>query len=113
MMRTVALNLVRETRDAFRGIAGTFDRTIAAVHRAHAADMSIQINTKLTRGNLHEYKDLKRLMYELKPAMCSTFILVPNGRTAAADLPSSRRMKSSACAFIISCQQDAAAVCKC
>ena len=77
----------RETHDAFRGIAGTFDRTIAAVHRAHAADLSIQINTTLTRGNLHEYEAFKRLMYELKPAMWSVFLLVPTGRAAAADLP--------------------------
>jgi len=73
LMRTDALDLVREataaglhvglsldgatraTHDAFRGVSGTFDRTIAAVHRAHAADLSVQINTTLTRGNLREW----------------------------------------------------------
>ena len=77
----------RETHDAFRGINGTFDRTIAAVHRAHAADLSIQINTTLTRGNLHEYEAFKKLMHELKPAMWSVFLLVPTGRAGIADLP--------------------------
>ena len=77
----------RATHDAFRGIPGTFDRTIAAVHRAHAADLSVQINTTLTRGNLREYEAFKRLMFELKPAMWSVFLLVPTGRADASDLP--------------------------
>ncbi|MDZ4402525.1 radical SAM protein [Prosthecobacter sp.] len=77
----------RETHDAFRGVAGTFDRTIAAVHRAHAADLSVQINTTLTRGNLREYEAFKQLMFELKPAMWSVFLLVPTGRAGIDDLP--------------------------
>lgn len=77
----------RATHDAFRGLPGTFDRTIAAVHLAHAADLSVQINTTLTRSNLREYEAFKRLMFELKPAMWSVFLLVPTGRAAAADLP--------------------------
>lgn len=77
----------RETHDAFRGVKGTFDRTIAAVHRAHAADLSVQINTTLTRGNLREYEAFKKLMFELKPAMWSVFLLVPTGRAGIADLP--------------------------
>jgi radical SAM protein with 4Fe4S-binding SPASM domain len=77
----------RQTHDAFRGIAGTFDRTIAAVHRAHAVDLSVQINTTLTRGNVREYETFKKLMFELKPAMWSVFLLVPTGRAGADDLP--------------------------
>lgn len=77
----------RETHDRFRGVEGTFVRTIAAVHRAHAADLSVQINTTLTRGNLREYEAFKRLMFELKPAMWSVFLLVPTGRAGAEDLP--------------------------
>lgn len=77
----------RTTHDRFRGIPGTFDRTIAAVHRAHAADLSIQINTTLTRGNLHEYEAFKKLMFELKPAMWSVFLLVPTGRAGNDDMP--------------------------
>ncbi len=77
----------RETHDAFRGVGGTFARTIRAVERAHKAGLSVQINTTLTRGNLHEYEAFKRLMFELKPAMWSVFLLVPTGRAGAADLP--------------------------
>ena len=42
----------RETHDSFRGVAGTYDRTIEAVRRAHAVGLSLQINTTLTRGNM-------------------------------------------------------------
>lgn len=77
----------KETHDAFRRVSGTFSSTIAAVHRAHAADLSVQINTTLTRGNLHEYEAFKQLMFELKPTMWSVFLLVPTGRAGAADLP--------------------------
>ena len=77
----------RETHDAFRGVAGTYDRTIEAVRRAHEVGLSLQINTTLTRGNLGEYDAFKRLMFELKPAMWSVFLLVPTGRAGLDDLP--------------------------
>jgi radical SAM protein with 4Fe4S-binding SPASM domain len=76
-----------ETHDAFRGLSGTYDRTIEAVHRAHEAGLSLQINTTLTRGNMGEYEAFKNLMFELKPAMWSVFLLVPTGRAGLDDLP--------------------------
>jgi radical SAM protein len=77
----------RRTHDSFRGVPGTYDRTIEAVRRAHDAGLSLQINTTLTRGNLHEYEEFKQLMFELKPAMWSVFLLVPTGRAGMNDLP--------------------------
>lgn len=77
----------RETHDSFRGVEGTYDRTIEAVRRAHAVGLSLQINTTLTRGNIHEYEAFKQLMFELKPAMWSVFLLVPTGRAGLDDLP--------------------------
>lgn len=77
----------RETHDAFRGVSGTFDRTIEAVRRAHEAGLSLQINTTLTRGNVAEYEAFKRLMFVLKPAMWSVFLLVPTGRAGLESLP--------------------------
>ena len=77
----------RETHDSFRGVAGTYDRTIEAVRRAHAVGLSLQINTTLTRGNVHEYETFKQLMFQLMPAMWSVFLLVPTGRAGVNDLP--------------------------
>lgn len=89
-VRRMSLSLdgaTRETHDAFRGVEGTFDRTLEAVRRAHDVGLSLQINTTLTRGNLGEYEAFKRLMFELKPAMWSVFLLVPTGRAGMEDLP--------------------------
>ena len=77
----------RETHDTFRGIGGTFDRTLEAVRRAHDAGLSLQINTTLTRGNIHEYPAFRDLMFELKPAMWSVFLIVPTGRAGVDDIP--------------------------
>ena len=77
----------REAHDSFRGVAGTYDRTIEAVRRAHAVGLSLQINTTLTRGNVHEYEAFKQLMFQLMPAMWSVFLLVPTGRAGVNDLP--------------------------
>ncbi|MEO7098187.1 MAG: radical SAM protein [Luteolibacter sp.] len=77
----------RETHDSFRGVPGTYDRTIEAVKRAHAVGLDLQINTTLTRGNMHEFEAFKNLMFELKPAMWSVFLLVPTGRAGLDDLP--------------------------
>lgn len=77
----------RETHDAFRSLSGTFDRTLAAVDLAHAAGLSVQINTTLTAANLHEFDAFRDLMFRLEPAMWSVFILVPTGRAQAAEVP--------------------------
>ncbi|MEP4076689.1 radical SAM protein [Haloferula sp.] len=84
----------KETHDAFRGVKGTFQRTIAAVEMAHAAGLSVQINTTLTRSNLHEFDAFRDLMFELKPAMWSVFVLVPTGRADADDVPEPEALES-------------------
>ena len=77
----------RETHDTFRGLTGTFERTLEAVQRAHDAGIPIQVNTTIHRGNLHEFGAFSDLMHELKPAMWSLFLLVPTGRATLDDLP--------------------------
>ncbi len=77
----------RETHDRFRGVTGTFDRTVKAIELARAAGITLQINTTLTRSNLHEFHAFRDLMFEWKPEMWSVFILVPTGRAGADDVP--------------------------
>ena len=76
-----------QSHDRFRGVKGTFARTLRAVEMAHDAGLSVQINTTLTRSNLHEFPDFKRLMFQLRPAMWSVFVLVPTGRAGAGEVP--------------------------
>ncbi len=77
------------THDAFRGLTGTFERTLEAVELAHAAGLSIQINTTLTRSNVAEFPAFRDLMFQLEPAMWSVFLLVPTGRAQADEVPDS------------------------
>ena len=84
----------RETHDNFRGVSGTFDRTVKAIELARAAGISLQINTTLTRSNLHEFHAFRDLMFEWKPEMWSVFILVPTGRAGADDVPDATELES-------------------
>lgn len=77
----------RETHDGFRGLTGTFDRTLRAVEMAHAAGLPLQINTTIHKRNLHEFEAFADLMHELRPAMWSVFLIVPTGRAGLDDLP--------------------------
>lgn len=76
-----------ESHDRFRGVKGTFARTLKAVEKAHDAGLSVQINTTLTRSNLPEFSAFKDLMFRLRPAMWSVFVLVPTGRAGANEVP--------------------------
>lgn len=76
-----------ESHDRFRGVKGTFARTLKAVEMAHDVGLSVQINTTLTRSNLHEFPDFRRLMFQLRPAMWSVFVLVPTGRAGIEEIP--------------------------
>lgn len=84
----------RETHDRFRGVTGTFDRTLQAIELARQAGISLQINTTLTNSNLHEFHAFRDLMFEWKPAMWSVFILVPTGRAGAAEVPDAGRLET-------------------
>jgi len=77
----------RETHDTFRGVPGTFDRTVKAIELARKAGLTLQINTTLTASNLHEFRAFRDLMFEWQPEMWSVFVLVPTGRAGAADVP--------------------------
>lgn len=82
-----------ESHDRFRGVKGTFARTLKAVEMAHDAGLSVQINTTLTRSNLHEFPAFRRLMFQLRPAMWSVFVLVPTGRAGADEVPDPRDLE--------------------
>ncbi len=74
------------SHDAFRGVPGTWNRTMEAVTAARAAGLEVQINTTFTRQNLGEFNDFVELLDELKPSLWSVFQLVPTGRASADDL---------------------------
>lgn len=76
----------RESHDAFRGVPGVWDWTMAALAKARAAGLPVQINTTFTRQNLPEFDAFTVLLETLRPVLWSVFQLVPTGRGRTEDL---------------------------
>lgn len=77
----------RETHDAFRGVPGTWERSLEAVRRAREAGIGVQVNTTVTAGNVGRFEELAGLVAGLGVMTWSVFVLVPTGRAQAGDLP--------------------------
>lgn len=77
-----------ETHDAFRGMAGSFARTLNAVEWASQIGLPVQINTTFSRRNIDEIDSIVALMEGLRITLWSVFFLVPTGRGKLSDLMS-------------------------
>jgi heme b synthase len=69
-----------ETHDAFRGVPGAFQGALHGVRAAREAELPFQINTTVTRRNIHELPRIPALAVELGAAAHHIFLLVPTGR---------------------------------
>lgn len=74
------------THDAFRGLSGSFQRTLDAVGWANEAGLPVQINTTFSRRNIDEIDAIVSLMEKLNITLWSVFFLVPTGRGKLNDL---------------------------
>ena len=75
-----------ETHDAFRGLSGSFARTLDAVRWANEIGLPVQINTTFSRRNIGEIDAIVSLMQTLNITLWSVFFLVPTGRGKLNDL---------------------------
>jgi radical SAM protein len=71
------------SHEALRGVAGSFDRSLEILGDARDAGLSLQVNTTVHRGNVHELRGLADLLDGFGIAMWSVFFLVPVGRALA------------------------------
>ncbi|HEX3005291.1 MAG TPA: TIGR04053 family radical SAM/SPASM domain-containing protein [Angustibacter sp.] len=81
--RAVSLSLdgaTSATHDGFRGIAGTFDQTLDAARLVRDSGFRLQINSTVTRDNVHELPQLLARVVDLGAALWSVFFLVLTGR---------------------------------
>jgi len=74
------------THDEFRGLSGSFARTLDAVRWANEAGLPVQINTTFSRRNIGEIDEIVALMEQLRITLWSVFFLVPTGRGKLNDL---------------------------
>ena len=68
------------THDAFRGVPGVFDATLRAARDVRDTGFRLQINSTVTRANVHELPGLLRMVIDLGASLWSVFFLVPTGR---------------------------------
>ncbi len=69
-----------ERHDAFRGVPGTFERTLEAGRVAATVDLPVQVNTLVAEETVDDLPALYRLSAELGAARWSLFFLVGVGR---------------------------------
>ena len=70
------------SHDDFRGVPGAFDASLRGIGYLKQAGVPFQINTTVTRSNLHSFKDIFQLCERLGAAAWHIFLLVPMGRAA-------------------------------
>ena len=75
-----------KTHDAFRGMAGSFARTLDAIRWANEIGLPVQINTTFSRRNIAKIDSIVALMESLRITLWSVFFLVPIGRGKLSDL---------------------------
>lgn len=72
-----------EIHDRFRGVTGSFKRTLDAAHAARELGIELQINTTVSRFNAGELVQIAALVQGLDAVLWSAFFLVPVGRANA------------------------------
>jgi radical SAM protein len=81
--KAVSLSLdgaTAHSHDSFRGVDGVFDATLEAARTVCDVGFRLQINTTVTRGNVHELPQMLRSVLDLGAALWSVFFLIPTGR---------------------------------
>ncbi len=66
--------------DEFRKVSGAFERAVTGIELLKAGGMEFQINTTLTKHNVHQIHEILDLAIKLGAAAHHLFLLVPTGR---------------------------------
>ncbi|MBL8215207.1 MAG: TIGR04053 family radical SAM/SPASM domain-containing protein [Bryobacterales bacterium] len=74
-----------DEHDRFRGVQGSFDRSLASLRWALKAGLETQINTTVTVHNLHDLDQIAALVAESEAKLWSVFFLVATGRASHKD----------------------------
>ncbi len=104
-LRRVAIGLdggEAEPHDRFRGVDGSYARTIEIIEWIHAEGLSLQVNTTVHPGLIPELESLARFVAGLGAAMWSLYFPVPVG--CAAGLPRLSPEQYQTAFAILACQ---------
>jgi radical SAM protein len=73
------------SHDGFRRVAGSFDRTVFALEHARGIGLDTQVNTTVTRHNLHRLEEIAARVSAAGAKLWSVFFLVVTGRAMQDD----------------------------
>jgi radical SAM protein len=88
-VRRVAISIdgpSAEAHDAFRGFRGSFQIAEGIARDVVASSLSLQINTTISRYNLHLLEEMMQMVADMGAVQWSLFFLVPTGRGRATDM---------------------------
>lgn len=88
-LRRLALSLdgaADEEHDAYRGVTGSFARTLQAIQCANEIGLPVQINTTVSRRNVADLERILSVIKNFRIVMWSLFFIVPTGRAQQEDL---------------------------
>jgi heme b synthase len=74
--------LTAESHDNFRRVPGAFASVMKAIENSKKAGLEFQVNTTITKHNLHELPQLLDFVIKLGAKAYHPFLLVPTGRGA-------------------------------
>lgn len=75
-----------DIHDHFRGTAGSYDTTMRGIGYLKELNIPIQVNTTVSRYNLHDLEQIAERVKEMQAVLWSLFFLVPTGRGMKKDM---------------------------
>lgn len=82
-IKRVSVSLDRASavdHDAFRKVPGAFEGSLEGIESLKQTGIEFQVNTTVTKHNVHEIKDILNMVIELGAVAHHIFLLVPTGR---------------------------------
>ncbi len=79
-----------EVHDRFRGVEGSFQKTLQAIKAAQAAGLSVQIGTTISRWNWQQLDQMASIVAQSGAVLWSVFFLVPTGRATQEEMISAQ-----------------------
>lgn len=80
--------------DAFRGVAGSFERSFEILRDARALALTTQVNTTVTPYNVDELETIAAMLEPLEIELWSVFFVVPTGRATSEDVLDPEQVES-------------------
>ncbi|MEM1579259.1 MAG: TIGR04053 family radical SAM/SPASM domain-containing protein [Archaeoglobaceae archaeon] len=93
----ISIDGTEKTHDDFRGIKGTFKKSVEIAEGAKEIGLQFQVNTTVTKHNIHELPEIAKLCKGISAEMWDVFFLVPTGRAKVELMPTPQEFEDILC----------------